>query len=152
MTRTRGERRRIFHGGGLVLAGIVLLGLTGCDYWPPALQTQIEQLKADLQTLTAERARLDQQVVMLTQSREELQGHVDQLTRVNKERASTIAELERTLKVARTQKSGAVSKSAGKVAPKAVTKAKPTSKSKKPSRAPAKKKPATSGTYYKSIR
>ena len=31
---------------------LVSVGLSGCDYWPPALQTQIEQLRSELQSAT----------------------------------------------------------------------------------------------------
>ena len=31
------------------------LGLVGCDYWPPALQAEIEQLRSEAQTLTISR-------------------------------------------------------------------------------------------------
>lgn len=84
--------------------GILLLTMAGCDWWPPALQSQIEQLKTDLQTLTAERTRLEQQVSALSRAREDLQTRVDQLTQVNKERGAMIADLERSLKASRQQK------------------------------------------------
>ncbi|MEX5213515.1 MAG: hypothetical protein NW703_05070 [Nitrospiraceae bacterium] len=83
---------------------ILLLAIAGCDWWPPALQSQIEQLKTDLQTLTAERTRLEQQVSALTRAREDLQIRVDQLVQVNRERGAMIADLERSLKAARQQK------------------------------------------------
>ena len=37
-------------------------GLSGCDYWPPALQAEIEQLRTELQTITAEKSRLERQL------------------------------------------------------------------------------------------
>jgi outer membrane murein-binding lipoprotein Lpp len=40
---------------------MVSVGLSGCDYWPPALQTQIEQLRSELQSVTAEKAQLQNQ-------------------------------------------------------------------------------------------
>ena len=141
-----------------VAAGTLFLVLTGCDYWPPALQTQIEQLKADLQTIIAERARLEQQVVTLTRAREDLQAQVDQLTRSNKERASTIAELEHALKAARAPKAAAAPKPAGKPTPKATAQstgkagAKSTHTKSTHKQTTTKKKSADSGTYYKTIR
>ncbi len=138
--------------------GIILLGLSGCDYWPPALQTQIEQLKADLQTITAERARLEQQVVTLGRAREELQSQVDQLTRSNRERAATIAELEHALKASRAPKPVAASKPTAKPVTKspAKTSVKAGVKTSRPNAAKkshtVKKKPAEAGTYYKTIR
>ena len=41
--------------GSVVLAGTMGVGLSGCDYWPPALQAQIEQLRAEAQGFAAER-------------------------------------------------------------------------------------------------
>lgn len=96
--------------------GILLLAMAGCDWWPPALQSQIEQLKTDLQTLTAERTRLEQQVSALSRAREDLQIRVDQLAQVSKERGAMIADLERSLRAARQQK--AVPMKASSVKPK----------------------------------
>ncbi len=135
-----------------LVAGIVLITLTGCDYWPPALQTQIEQLKADLQTITAERARLEEQVATLSRARDEMQGQIDQLTRLNRERSSTIGELERALKVARASKSVPPASASAKHLKKSTAKAAPSKTSKKTSRPPAKKKSTRTGTYSKTIR
>ena len=41
---------------------LVSVGLSGCDYWPPALQTQIEQLRSELQSVTMEKAQLQNQL------------------------------------------------------------------------------------------
>ncbi|CAI4032485.1 hypothetical protein DNFV4_02915 [Nitrospira tepida] len=106
--------------------GILLLAMTGCDWWPPALQSQIEQLKTDLQTLTAERTRLEQQVSALTRAREDLQVRVDQLAQVNKERGAMIADLERSLKAARQQKAAPAKSSTVKAKTGHPTKAKTT--------------------------
>ncbi|NJL17540.1 MAG: hypothetical protein HC938_10400 [Nitrospira sp.] len=38
-----------------VLGCGLILGLVGCDYWPPALQAQIEQMRSETQTLTMEK-------------------------------------------------------------------------------------------------
>lgn len=147
------------QGSGRLLAvGAMLIGLAGCDYWPPALQTQIEQLKADLQMITAERARLEQQVTTLGRAREELQSQVDQLSRSNRERATTIAELDQALKAARAPKAAAkpVAKSTAKTAVKSPVHskrpvAKTTTKRTAGKSSTSKKKPET-GTYYRTIR
>ena len=58
--------RRGRHGGRAVGLGIVMAAmLSGCDYWPPALQTQIEQLRSELQTVTTEKAQLQTQMTSL---------------------------------------------------------------------------------------
>lgn len=148
---------RWIRGGRRVAAiGALLVGLAGCDYWPPALQTQIEQLKGDLQMITAERARLEQQVVTLGRAREELQAQVDQLTRSNRERAATIAELDHALKAARASKTAAkpVAKAASKTAAKAPTKhtATKSTRTRPAPKSSTTKKKQESGTYYRTIR
>ena len=106
--------------------GILLLVMAGCDWWPPALQSQIEQLKTDLQTLTAERTRLEEQVSALSRARDDLQARVDQLVQVNKERGAMIADLERSLKAARQQKAAPAKSSTVKAKTGHTTKAKTT--------------------------
>jgi chaperonin cofactor prefoldin len=51
--------------------------LAGCDYWPPALQTQIEQLRSELQTVTMEKAQLQTQLTSLSRAKDDLQMQVD---------------------------------------------------------------------------
>ena len=55
--------------------------LAGCDYWPPALQTQIEQLRSELQTVTMEKAQLQNQMTSLAKAKDDLQMQVDDLSR-----------------------------------------------------------------------
>ncbi|MFO0773482.1 MAG: hypothetical protein U0172_02295 [Nitrospiraceae bacterium] len=137
---------------------VVLVGMltTGCDYWPPALQTQIEQLKADLQTITAERARLEQQVLTNARAREELQSQVDQLMRSNRERTATIAELEHQLKQARAPKAVAATQTKTVAKNPVAAARKPgtvTKTAKKPAaKAAPKRRAPEGGVYYKTIR
>src|SRR5581483_3753112 len=44
--------------GSAVAVLLMGIGLSGCDYWPPALQAQIEQLQAEAQAAAAERVKL----------------------------------------------------------------------------------------------
>lgn len=125
---------------GVLAAGCLLLGLTGCDYWPPALQAQIEQLKAEAQAAAAERATLDLQLKEVLKAKDELQARLDELTRLNRELAGNVTSLKQALdaerdKVAKLSKSGSA-KSAAKAAPKsspapAAAKKKPTGTRKK---------------------
>lgn len=80
--------------------GAVLL-LTGCDFWPPALQAQIEQLHSDAQQSAADKALLQNQLNAANKAKEELQIRVEDLTRVNKEKSAMIASLEHTIAAAR---------------------------------------------------
>lgn len=120
---------------GYLAAGVLMaVSLSGCDYWPPALQAQIEQLKMDVQSVTAEKAQLQNQVAEATRAKEELEARVEELTRVNRERAGAIAGLENRLaaeqqKVAKLTRAGSA-KSAAKAPAKA------------PAKPAAKKKPA----------
>jgi outer membrane murein-binding lipoprotein Lpp len=85
--------------GFCVVAGIGLV-LAGCDYWPPALQTQIEQLRSEVQAATAERAQLQNQLGALTKVKDDLQAQVDDLSRANREKTSMINSLQNSLAAA----------------------------------------------------
>ncbi len=77
---------------GLVIVLAAMLG--GCDYWPPALQTQIEQLRSELQTVTMEKAQLQTQMASLTKAKDDLQAQVDDLVRTNRDKSTMIASLQ----------------------------------------------------------
>lgn len=122
----------------IALGAGALLMLAGCDFWPPALQAQIEQLHAEAQQATADRALLQNQLNAANKAKEELQIRVEDLARVNKEKSAMIANLEHTLSAGRDQaKAGKTQtvKSSGKavakkpVKPVAKTSVKPASKS-----------------------
>lgn len=87
--------RRGRHGGRAVGLGIVMAAmLSGCDYWPPALQTQIEQLRSELQTVTMEKAQLQTQTTSLMKAKDDLQAQVDDLVRTNRDKSAMIASLQ----------------------------------------------------------
>jgi hypothetical protein len=95
--------------------------LTGCDYWPPALQAQIEQLRGEVQLAAADRTRLENQVKETVKSRDELQMRLDEMSRINHELTGRMATLEQNVlaereKVARLSKP--VPKSSSKTAKK----------------------------------
>jgi len=75
--------------GGVVLG----LGVMGCDYWPPTLQSQIEQLQSDIQTVTAENMQLQSQVNELSAANQDLQVRFNEVNRVNQEKSHVIASL-----------------------------------------------------------
>jgi hypothetical protein len=131
--------------GRLVKGGLVLglaVGMAGCDYWPPALQTQIEQLRSEVQAVTAEKTQLQNQVASLTKVKDDLQAQVDDLSRASRDKTAMINSLqnsvaalqERLTKSAKTAATKAGSaKTAAKTAPKPATKT--------TQKAPVKKKP-----------
>lgn len=79
------------------------VSLAGCDYWPPTLQDEIEQLRAEIQTLTMEKTQLQAQVVDLARVKQELQEQMDDLSRTNREKSVIISGLQSQLEVVRTK-------------------------------------------------
>lgn len=100
----------------LLVYGFLGLGLTGCDYWPPALQAQIEQMQVEAQLATAERAKLQGQLTDMLKMKEELQVRVDELTRVNREFSGRVSTLEHTISMER-DKANRLAKVSHKPAP-----------------------------------
>jgi chromosome segregation ATPase len=117
---------------------IFSVGLSGCDYWPPALQTQIEQLRSELQTATVEKTQLQNQLASITKVKDDLQVQVDDLSRANRDKSSMINSLQNSLAAAqeRLAKSakGAMPK-AGAVKPSAKVTQKAPAKKKAPAKA-----------------
>ena len=112
---------------------IVSVGLSGCDYWPPALQTQIEQLRSELQSATVEKTQLQNQFASFTKVKDDLQAQVDDLSRANRDKSTMITSLQNSLSAAQER----LAKSAKVATPKAGT-GKPSAKVTQ--KAPAKKK------------
>jgi len=121
--------------GPVILLGAALMGLNGCDYWPPALQAQIEQLRAEVQAAAAERAKLESQLMETAKLKDELQARVNELTHLNQELAGQNAALEKNLAEAKTKGAKVSAKASAKATPKAA--AKPAAKT-TPKKAPAK--------------
>ncbi len=112
---------------------LVSVGLSGCDYWPPALQTQIEQLRSELQSVTLEKAQLQNQLVSIAKVKDDLQTQVNELSKANQDKSIMIASLQNGLSAAQSR----LAKSA-KVAPPKAGAVKPTAKATQ--KASAKKK------------
>jgi len=75
-------------GRGILMVG--LLSLSGCDYWPPALQTEIEGLRADLEEAMEERQKLTIELAEMKTNSASIEREVE-------EKAGQNAELERRL-------------------------------------------------------
>ena len=116
-----GQRIRMMRVLGM-MSLFLGFGLTGCDYWPPALQAQIEQLRGEVQLAAAERTRLENQVKDTVKSRDELQAHLDEMSRINRELTGRVATLEQSVLVER-EKVAKLSRPATKTAVKSTTKA-----------------------------
>jgi len=115
------SERRAGRAMGLVIALAAML--SGCDYWPPALQTQIEQLRSELQTVTMEKTQLQAQMASLSKVKDDLQAQVDDLVRTNRDKSTMIASLQSSVTALQER----LAKSSKPVTAKAAT-AKPASK------------------------
>lgn len=60
-----------------------ILSIAGCDFWPPALHTQIEELRADLNGAVAENLHLKQDNSELRMLRVSLQRTIEERERTN---------------------------------------------------------------------
>lgn len=92
-----GKSQSVMQALGMALGLGCLLSAAGCDYWPPALQAQIEQLRSETETLNMEKTQLQSQVNDLSKARQDLQVQFDELSRVNREKTEIIASLQRRL-------------------------------------------------------
>ena len=119
-------RRRGMGPLCLVLGVGFVLSTTGCDYWPPALQAQIEQLRSETQTLTMEKTQLQVQVNDLSKAKQEMQTQIDELSRINREKTGMITSLQRQLDTLHAKAAKA------KAPPKTPTKASTKSSAKQP--------------------
>jgi len=95
---------------------MMTLGMSGCDYWPPALQAQIEQLKADAQSVTAEKTKVDAHVATLTTEKAALVNKIEEMSRLLKTRADQVASLEQSLSAEREKVAKMSAKPAAKAA------------------------------------
>ena len=124
---------------GVAAISIFSVGLSGCDYWPPALQTQIEQLRSELQTVTMEKTQLQNQFAAFAKVKDDLQAQVDELSRANRDKSTMINGLQNSLAAAQER----LAKSAKVATPKAGA-VKPSAKVRQ--KAPAKKKSTAKAT------
>ncbi len=123
---------KLFCGIGALM--MMSMTVSGCDYWPPALQAQIEQLQQESQIAAAERTKMATQLNEANTIKQELQARVDDLTRSNRELTGRVSGLEQALTAEREKTSRLAKATSKPVSAKTVTKpaAKKTSK-KKPS-------------------
>ena len=123
---------------------IISVGLSGCDYWPPALQTQIEQLRSELQSVTAEKAQLQNQYASFAKVKDDLQAQVDDLSRSNRDKSTMINSLQNSLTAAQERLAKSGKSATPKLATAKAGTAKPAAKVKQ--KAPAKKKASAKPT------
>lgn len=138
-------RRERQQGRAVGLVIVMAAMLAGCDYWPPALQTQIEQLRSELQTVTMEKAQLQTQLASLGKAKDDLQMQVDDLVRTNRDKSTMIASLQSSVSTLQERLTKASKPATAKVASTKPTTAKPATKPavKTAQKAPVKKKTLT---------
>jgi outer membrane murein-binding lipoprotein Lpp len=117
-------RKRAMSLAGVALGFGCLMSMTGCDYWPPALQAQVEQLRSETQTLATEKAQLQVQINDLSNARRDLQSQLDEMSRVNREKTMMITSLQHQVDALRVKGTKAVAsaKASGKPAAKSTAK------------------------------
>ncbi|HXH86945.1 MAG TPA: hypothetical protein VNI35_08955, partial [Nitrospira sp.] len=113
--------------GGVLALGLAV-GIAGCDYWPPALQTQIEQLQSELQAATADKVQLQNQLSSVIKAKDDLQTQVDDLSRAGRDKSVLIQSLQNTVtslqaRLAKSSKAASVKTSGKKPAAKTTKKA-----------------------------
>lgn len=86
---------------GFVLLGVGAAGLSGCDYWPPALESQIQALRADLNDALDDRQRLEFENSGLRATQESLQREVDAKVNENEELRQRLAAMKHATEQAR---------------------------------------------------
>jgi uncharacterized protein (DUF3084 family) len=129
---------------GFAFIGLMAALLAGCDYWPPALQAEIERLQNEVKQGATERAALEDQLTSSIKLREELQTRVEDLTRTNQELAARVASSEQAI-IAERQKNAKMAEAARKVPVKITAKTSGQSLSKKTAKTPVKTKVVKSG-------
>ena len=134
MTRTVMARNLV----AATAIAIVSVGLSGCDYWPPALQTQIEQLRSELQSVTLEKTQLQNQFASFAKVKDDLQAQVDELSRANRDKTTMINGLQNSLAAAQerlAKLAKVATPKAGAVKPSAKVRQKAQAKKKSPAKA-----------------
>jgi septal ring factor EnvC (AmiA/AmiB activator) len=95
---------------------LVSVSVSGCDYWPPALQTQIEQLRSELQSATMEKAQFQSQLTSMAKVKDDLQMQVNDLSRASQDKSTMIASLQNGLAAAQERLAKSAKVTASKVA------------------------------------
>jgi peptidoglycan hydrolase CwlO-like protein len=90
-------KRQLWWPISTIVSFSFMLTLVACDYWPPTLQAEIEQLRSETQTLTIEKTQLQAQLEELSKIKQELQSQIDELSRISREKTSVITSLQNQL-------------------------------------------------------
>ena len=91
-----GRARSIVFWPATGILFLALMGLGGCDYWPPALQTEIDTLRAELNDVLDERQRVDLENSGLKSAQIALEREVEEKAQENEALKTRLAALSRT--------------------------------------------------------
>ena len=85
---------------GVVAVVGCLLGLSGCDYWPPALQQRIGQQETQIQTLGKEKTALQGKVAELTKAADDCKAQSAQAAKAQADLQAQVDQLKADLEAA----------------------------------------------------
>jgi peptidoglycan hydrolase CwlO-like protein len=80
----------------VVLVGL-LVGASGCDWWPPTLQERIGQQDMQIKVLQAEKARMQGQVTEVSNKLEEIKTQAAQMEQANSALKTQVEQLTASL-------------------------------------------------------
>ncbi len=82
---------------GAITLAACLIGLSGCDWWPPALQQQIGELEAKVKAADAERSALLKKVADVSQAAEDCKTKSDQMAKAQADLQARVDQLQAAL-------------------------------------------------------
>lgn len=82
--------------GAIALAGC-LIGLSGCDWWPPALQQQIGELDAKVKAAEAEKSAVLKKMADVSQAAEDCKAQSDQMVKTQADLKARVDQLQTAL-------------------------------------------------------
>jgi len=82
--------------GAIALAGC-LIGLSGCDWWPPALQQQIGELDAKVKAAEAEKSAVLKKMADVSQAAEDCRVKSDQMAKAQADLKARVDQLQTAL-------------------------------------------------------
>ena len=88
------DRTRVV--GAIALAGC-LIGLSGCDYWPPALQQRIGELESKVKAAETEKSALLKRVVDVSKAADDCKAQSAQMVQAQNDMKTQIGQLQAAL-------------------------------------------------------
>ncbi len=82
--------------GAIALAGC-LIGLSGCDYWPPALQQRIGDLEAKVKAAEADKSAMLKKVTDASKAADDCKAQSDQMAKTQADLKARVDQLQATL-------------------------------------------------------